>query len=229
MMKTVILSDCHIGSPESNYRCVEEFLHNLECDRLILAGDFWDLWDCSAKELRDRHESAVRELQRVAARGIQVDYVLGNHDAGYRKNQVVPLLTTFNECTFTTPGGRRVLVVHGHQYDWIMRKHYSWYRLVAVINKFLAVFGLSYKKWQSLSKHCGEAKYSEVVRDMHSTAMADCRKRCDVLVMGHTHTPMHTTVDGLEFVNAGDWKYHNTYAVVIGDEITLETFRSVKT
>lgn len=227
-MKTIILSDCHIGSPESNYRDVNRFLKDLDCSHLILAGDTWDLWDMSAGDIRDRHDDTVRLLKRLMDGGTKITTILGNHDEDYNDD---PILgdEAVDSVELVLPNGKIYAVIHGQDFDPIYKK-YNWlHRLLWCTNRFIKkLTGISLK---SFMRSCTELReiddqeYSGLVNDIHKHARKYYSNRgYDGLIMGHTHAPDHREGVKIDFWNSGDWKWSNTYVTIDGNDVKIDKF-----
>jgi UDP-2,3-diacylglucosamine pyrophosphatase LpxH len=229
MGKTVVISDCHIGSLESNYRSVNKFLHGLECDRLILAGDFWDLWDSTPDMLRERYGDTVLLLGRLVSNGTRVDMMIGNHELGYLDNPIMPLdnLPIIETCEVETSTGRRIAIAHGHDFDPLYSKLYVLSRSLAWANRMSRrVLGISYKTFKSDRVDMSGKQAFLLAQKTHKNATeAYVGHGYDGLVMGHSHSPCHVRTDRFEFVNAGDWKYHDTYVEIEDDDVRLLQFK----
>jgi UDP-2,3-diacylglucosamine pyrophosphatase LpxH len=227
-MRVVILSDCHVGSPEANIGALNKFLSCVQCDKLVLAGDFFDLWDMSAGDIRDRHAKTIGLVKKIIERGVLVEYLLGNHDDDYLDHPVMgPELPVVKAVEFYTHSGKKVRVVHGDKYDHVYQRHRLLYKMLAWANKVskkvlgLSFEDLSHKTCTSLPR----GEYDEAVRKIHEAARKKS-KGFDILVMGHTHSPIHSKAAGElpEFLNAGDWKVNDTYVLVDGDSVSLEHY-----
>jgi UDP-2,3-diacylglucosamine pyrophosphatase LpxH len=228
MTKIIVLSDCHIGSPECNLTAVNSFLEQLSCDRLILAGDFWDLWDMSGYDMRREFKHTIDLLTTIAGRGTKIEYVLGNHDDEYLESKVMStdIVPVVKSAEIVLPSGRRIAIAHGHRFDSLYRKFEYVYLALAFINKIGGKYlGLNYKKYRtSVTSEKDDNKRLACVNEIHQKAIEKYKKEgYDGLIIGHTHAPVHLK-DKFEFVNAGDWKYHNTYVEIMGEEIHLKKF-----
>jgi UDP-2,3-diacylglucosamine pyrophosphatase LpxH len=232
-MRTVILTDGHVGSKESNYRDVKKFLYSLECDELVLGGDFWDLWDMSAKRLRSRHGDVITMLERVRSRGAKITYVVGNHDEDYPKTPVMAddrIIVVIG--SYSLPGhARRITLIHGHEFDPVYQDYYWVSRMLAWVNKMsVSTIGVGSKTFmrRTCTDRIDEDDFPDIIRCIHQSAMRAYDGKCDCLIMGHTHSPIHLSNEsGMEFVNSGDWKWSNTWVDVVDGVVTLNEFRCV--
>ena len=43
-VKTIFISDCHLGSSFCNHQKLVDFISNVECEKLYIVGDFIDGW-----------------------------------------------------------------------------------------------------------------------------------------------------------------------------------------
>jgi UDP-2,3-diacylglucosamine pyrophosphatase LpxH len=232
-VRTVILSDCHIGSPEADRSAIKRFLAHLVCDRLILLGDFWDLWDMSAKEIRKQNGDIVEIIERVKGRGTKIIYVLGNHDDTYWDDpifskDVVDVVPSISICC----GFRNISFIHGHEFDHCYQNARWFTKLAAWVNrqsrKFIGISAKSFMRRPTCTDLRGTPDFEPVTNAVHEAAMEDCwGKGFNALVMGHTHRPMHleNTIQGIEFMNAGDWKWSNTYAEIKDGRMSLHAFK----
>jgi predicted phosphodiesterase len=115
-LRTVWLSDVHLGSRECRVNLLLDFLRHTRCDVLYLVGDIVDLenlrksfyWPVS-------HTEVLRLLLKKSQEGTRIVYVPGNHDhdlhalAGARFGNV----EIASHAIHTTRQGRRLLVTHG--------------------------------------------------------------------------------------------------------------------
>lgn len=86
---TVIISDPHLGKKSAQVALLLEFLQNVKCKKLILNGDFVDGWKLESKEDWRFQELTRRVFDRInamAASGVEVVWVTGNHDENLRKH-----------------------------------------------------------------------------------------------------------------------------------------------
>ena len=120
-MKTLIVSDLHLGSRNSQALAFSRFLHS-RFDRLILNGDTVN--NLNLKKLRPEHWKVISELRKTAQER-ELILIRGNHD--YKKADDNPfgpqdVLATllgvpFHEEYQLDVGFRRYLVLHGDRFD----------------------------------------------------------------------------------------------------------------
>ena len=217
--RTVWISDVHLGTPGCNAELLVDFLSSIECETLYLVGDIIDTW-----RLRKgwywppRHNDVVRRILKMAKHGTHVVYVPGNHDEGLRDYAGLAFgdVTVTHEAIHETADGRRLLVIHGDQFDgvvlyakWLAFLGDSAYELLlksnALVNFFRRRFGLPY--W-SLAAHMKKrvknavqfiSKFEAVV------AHAAAERRVDGVVCGHIHSAEIRRFGDVTYYNDGDW------------------------
>ena len=81
-VRTVILSDVHLGTPDSKVEEVNHFLRHVRCAKLILNGDIIDGWQLRrGGSWTKAHTRFVRiVLKMLEKRDTEVVYLRGNHD-----------------------------------------------------------------------------------------------------------------------------------------------------
>jgi UDP-2,3-diacylglucosamine pyrophosphatase LpxH len=79
--KCIVVSDLHLGIPESNKSKFMEFLDDLgdDVERLILLGDVFDLWRRDPLGVMLDNTDVLEKLMSLEPR-IDVTFVVGNHD-----------------------------------------------------------------------------------------------------------------------------------------------------
>lgn len=121
--RAVFISDVHLGSRYCHATELAEFLGRLRCDRLYLVGDIVDLWWMAQRRAvwRAPQQRVVDALHALARAGTELIYIPGNHDRPARRlcGLVLPRMQIRRRSIHTTADGRRLLVVHGDDYDGI--------------------------------------------------------------------------------------------------------------
>jgi UDP-2,3-diacylglucosamine pyrophosphatase LpxH len=115
---------------------------------------------------------------------------------------------------------------HGDKYDGIVKMHWLGmlgsigYDLAIVIDRFLKRFN----KQTSLSKYLKDnvkAAISFMV-DFENEMVRQAKKRkCHTVVCGHIHNPDYKIIDGVDYLNCGDWVENCSYIVLENNKFTL--------
>lgn len=218
-VRTVILSDVHLGTPDSKVEEVNHFLRHTRCAKLILNGDIIDAWQLRrGGHWTKAHTRFVRiVLKKLEKKDTQVVYVRGNHDDILQS--FLPLdfagLQVVDEHVHEGPRGR-YLVLHGDVFDTVTKNFVflahlgDWgytllLRLNRLYNRWRAWRGREY--W-SLSKAI-KARVKEAVNHVskfedHIARLAS-ERGCVGVMCGHIHTPADKRIGGVHYLNSGDW------------------------
>ena len=218
--RTVWVSDFHLGTRGCRAQRLNEFLETVSCDTLYLVGDIIDAWALkNAWYWPASHTQVVKTLLKLhRERGTRIIYVPGNHDEVLRDYLPIDIagVEICNECVHETADGRKFLVIHGDAFDavctearWLAILGDYAYRGVIVGNSWFntARRRLGYPYW-SLSAYLKyQVKNAVAFIGRFEEALADEARRrgMDGVICGHIHTPSHTTIDGIEYCNDGDW------------------------
>jgi len=219
--RTVWISDVHLGTPGCKAERLADFLKHTPCDQLYLVGDIIDGWRLRSQFYwPQEHTNVIRRVLTRSKRGTRVTYVAGNHDeflrkfVGYRLE--IGNIRLVNEATHVTADGRRLLVIHGDQFDVITRYH-RWLALAgdAVYDATMAVsqrlnharkqFGLPYWSLAAFAKRHVKTAVN-IISDFESSVVRECKRRgFDGVICGHIHHAEIREVDGVTYHNCGDW------------------------
>jgi len=207
-MRTLILSDLHLGSKNSHTHQILDVLNREHCDRLILNGD--TINNLNLRKFKDRHWRVVDKLRELA-RSRELVLIRGNHDydhqarrnGGYGAHAVLPALlgVPMVEDYSLAVGARSYLVMHGDRFDPTL--NYSlvsdmagWcYEFSQKLNKKLAKWlKKKSKRWTGVLE-CVRARSVEHAR----------REGHEGMVTGHTHFAEDMHIEGIHYVNSGCW------------------------
>ena len=217
--RTVWISDTHLGTPGCKADYLLDFLKSIECETLYLVGDIVDGW-----RLRKgwywppRHNDIVRCILKQAKHGTRVVYVPGNHDEAFRDYTGLNFggIEIAPEVVHMTADGRRLLVLHGDEFDGVVL-YAKWlaflgdhaYTLLLKLNHLVNFarrqLGLPY--W-SLSKHI-KKRVKNAVQFVSSfeqaVAHAAHERGADGVVCGHIHCAEVRQLGEVTYYNDGDW------------------------
>lgn len=227
-VKTLFLSDVHLGSRHAQTTALLEFLSQIKetspPERLYIVGDFIDGWKLRRKWYwNDESNLIIRKILSLLRRGTEVFYVAGNHDEFLRDFIEEYRLLEFgsicvgNEFVHETVDGKQLLVVHGDQFDLVTR-YARWlsvlgdigYEFLLRMNRYVnAVRRIFSRRRWSLSKavKANVKRAVNFVSDFEKYLSNYAREKgCDGCVCGHIHTPeMCVRDDGFLYCNTGDW------------------------
>lgn len=225
----VVISDTHLGIKNGVSDLLCEFLRHIQCEKLILNGDIIDGWRLNHRPAQQFPEAQARVLDAVnckIARGTEVIYIPGNHDAELRKRRLFGKKVfgiRFEESLdLQDPAGRRLLVLHGDQLGptpgvayglpkWLNRAFYDhFYMTLTRISAKLDHFG-----HHLLKRHFGllsrtrrmVERFNRHEEQRENMALDYARRHgYDGIICGHFHVEQVSMAeDGLLYLNSGDW------------------------
>lgn len=218
-LKTIWLSDIHLGSKDCKAQFLLDFLNRNHCDTLYLVGDIIDLWAMKRHFLwPDSHQQVLDKLLEIARSGTRVIYIPGNHDDLANKLADHHLLNIeiISEHIHTTTMGKKLLIVHGDQFDPAVRCSKIYQQFGTISYSFL----LFLNRWSNLLRRWTNRPYWSLayylknrVRNARAAILAfeqaavdACKSRgLDGIVCGHIHQPELRQIDGIAYCNDGDW------------------------
>lgn len=217
--RTIWVSDIHLGTRGCNAEMLIDFLDSTDSETMYLVGDIIDGWRLKKRWYWPAgHNDVVWRLMKRAKRGTRIIYIPGNHDEMFRQFSGMTFggIEIRRKAVHVTADGRKLLVLHGDEFDAIMLAH-RWLaflgdaaydlmmRLNVVVNVVRTRLGLPY--W-SLSKHAKHkvknavefiSRFEEVVA--HEASL----RHVDGVVCGHIHTAEMRSIGEIEYYNDGDW------------------------
>lgn len=217
--RTIWISDVHLGTRGCQAEFLLDFLKYTECDTLYLVGDIVDGWRLKRSWYwAQSHNDVVQKILRKARKGTKVIYVPGNHDEALRTYLGVVLggIQVLPECLHETVDGRKLLIVHGDEFDGVV-KYAKWlallgdgaYTICLAANHWFnrARRRLGYPYWSLSAYLKNKVKNAvEYVSNFEEAVATEARKRgADGVVCGHIHKAEMRMIDGILYCNDGDW------------------------
>lgn len=217
--RTIWISDVHLGTRGCNAEMLIDFLDHVDSDTMYLVGDIIDGWRLKKKFYWPAaHNDVVGRLMKRARRGTRMVYIPGNHDEMFRQFAGLDFggIAIRRKAIHETADGRRLLVLHGDEFDaitlghrWLAHVGDAAYGALMALNRWVSAvrrrLGMPY--W-SLSKHA-KAKVKNAVNFISNfeevVAHAAGIRGVDGVVCGHIHTAEIREFDGLTYYNDGDW------------------------
>ncbi len=218
-VRTLFLSDLHLGTKGCQAEKLLEFLRDHDADVIYLVGDIVDGWMLrSGWYWPQAHNDVVQKLLRRARKGTRIIYVPGNHDEFLRDFYGTHFggIEVAENIIHVTADGRRFLVIHGDLFDVVIR-HARWLALLGNHAYDLAIWlntwfnavrrllGLPYwslSQWVKLKVKNAVNFIGEYERTLTAEAL---RHRVDGVICGHIHHAAIRQVGSFTYVNCGDW------------------------
>jgi UDP-2,3-diacylglucosamine pyrophosphatase LpxH len=218
-VRTIFLSDLHLGLKHAQADKVLEFLRHTECETLYLVGDIVDNWALKRSWFWTQpNNNVIQKILRLARKGTKVIYIPGNHDEQFRSfcGQNFGVVAVREEAIHKGADGRKYLVLHGDKFDgvvlnakWLAHLG-SWayntaMRINVVVNRIRRLFRMRY--W-SLSAYLKRRVKSavEFIGNYEEALVRDAREHdAQGVICGHIHTAEFRDIDGILYGNCGDW------------------------
>ena len=220
--RSIFISDVHLGTRDCKAEALNNFLKHNNCDTLYLVGDIIDAWKIQRNKWRwkQSHTNVVRRVLGHAKRGTRVVFIVGNHDEFLRP--LIPygigfgLIEIQNQTEHIGADGRHYLVTHGDLFDGITRLA-PWisflgdraYDIILSINSRFNWIrrrcGFGYFSLSKYLKHRVK-KAVDFIFQFEKNLAAYCKKRgFDGVICGHIHHAEIKVIDGVTYMNDGDW------------------------
>jgi UDP-2,3-diacylglucosamine pyrophosphatase LpxH len=217
--RTIILSDVHLGTPNSKAREVNHFLKHTRSEKLILNGDIIDGWQLRrGGRWNQQHTRFVRlVLKRLEKKETEVIYLRGNHDDILAR--FLPLefatLSIVEEHIHQGVHGR-YLVLHGDVFDSVIKNFVPLahlgdfgYKLLLRVNRLYnrirAWRGKEYFSLSKVIKAKVKSAVSYVSKYEEKIAGLARARGCTGVICGHIHTPEIRMIRDIHYLNSGDW------------------------
>ncbi|MBL8447906.1 MAG: UDP-2,3-diacylglucosamine diphosphatase [Zoogloeaceae bacterium] len=219
-VRAVFISDVHLGTPACQAERLLDFLRDHPSDYLYLVGDIIDFWAMSRSvHWAPAHNTVVQKILRRARGGCQVVFIPGNHDEALRAYTGLDFgdIRVAADWIHLTARGERYWLVHGDAYDQITRHH----RWVAVLGDVAYNALVRLNLWLSRARRflrrpgywslAGYAKskvkqaVSFIFDFEDAIAHATRQQGLDGVICGHIHWASDRMIDGVRYLNCGDW------------------------
>jgi UDP-2,3-diacylglucosamine pyrophosphatase LpxH len=217
--RALFISDVHLGTKGCQSELLLDFLRSVDADTIYLVGDIVDGWRLKRSWYwPQEHNDVVQKLLRKVRKRVQLVYIPGNHDEFLREYLGTHFggIEVVDYAIHEAADGSRYLVVHGDQFDVVVR-HARWLALLgdwayetalrvsAQLNRVRRRLGFRY--W-SLSQWA-KLKVKDAVNFIgdFEQALVKEAQRHDVkgVICGHIHHAADQDRNGIHYLNCGDW------------------------
>lgn len=236
------LSDVHLGfgSPDECRRREELFIATLDAltsraTALFIVGDLFDYWFEYRTVLPRQFFRTLAALDRVRAAGVQIEYLVGNHDFGHRDffERELGIALHWHDIERTI-AGKRFYIAHG---DGKVAGDWGYLILRALLRNRVS---RALYRWVhpdigiplASSTSSTSRAYTSERDDGTTDSLADfarrkiCEEGFDYVVMGHRHRPAlkHFASERHSgtYVNLGDWLSEPLVGIFDGERFALQ-------
>ncbi|MGV6807489.1 MAG: UDP-2,3-diacylglucosamine diphosphatase [bacterium] len=213
------ISDVHLGSRDCKDELLTDFLKSHDPEQIYLVGDIIDGWKMKSGIYWTKgYTKVLRRLLKLSKNGVPVYYITGNHDEFLRRfaNHRFDNIHLLNRKVHTTADNRRLLVLHGDQFDGVATAHQflrfigdHGYELLMKLNRvfnwFRQRYGYGYWSLAAYLKHHIKRARMHIQEYEHGAAYAARSQGFDGVVCGHIHHAADKMIDGVHYYNTGDW------------------------
>ncbi len=219
-VRSIFLSDIHLGTRGCQADSLLTFLREYEAEHLFLLGDIIDFWAMNRSiHWTPAQNTVVQKVLRRARHGEKVVLVPGNHDEALREFVGTSFgdIEVAAEYVHETADGKRLLLIHGDEFDQVTRHHrwvamlgdiayntlvrinawISWVRRTLHISGYWSLAGFAKRRVKSAVTY---------IFDFEDAVIHTVRERgLDGIVCGHIHSATIRTADDISYINCGDW------------------------
>jgi len=210
-----------LGTRFSQAEELLEFLKYTQSENLYLVGDVIDGWAIKRKiKWAQSHTDVIQKILRKARKGTNVYYVTGNHDDFLRSFLPLGLgdhIKVVDAVDYISLNQERYYITHGDFFDsvtmtkrWLAILGDMGYDLLLNINQLIGWFRkkMHYHSHWSLSKYVKDNVKSSIsfITDFeHILSEHAKRNNYDGIICGHIHKAEIRDIEGIKYLNCGDW------------------------
>ena len=220
-VRSIFLSDIHLGTPACQADALLDFLKAYDTEQLFLIGDIVDFWAIRRRGVywSTEQNTVVQKVLKRARHDVRVIFIPGNHDEALREHVGTSFgnIRVEREYLHTAADGRRYLLIHGDEFDQVTKYH-RWlailgdhaYDLLVRLNRWLSWLRrrLKVPGYWSLSGYAKRRVKTAVsfIFDFEDSVLRHVRERdVDGVICGHIHCAAIRDLDGITYINCGDW------------------------
>ena len=216
-----VISDLHLGTFGCHAKELNDYLKSISPKRLVLNGDVIDIWNFRKRYFPKSHLKVIRTLLKMAANGVKIDYLTGNHDEALRRFVGFDLGNIkLSNKLIIEQDDKKIWIFHGDVFDISIQqakfiaKLGGWgYDLLIWINRIINLYlEKRGKEKYSLSKKIKDSvkKAVKFITDFENVAAElAIEKGYDYVICGHIHQPQIRKVkkgrQSTVYMNSGDW------------------------
>jgi len=217
--RTLFISDVHLGTRSAQAPMLLDFLKYHDAETIYLVGDIVDFWRVKRGPVWPQsHNDVLQKLLRKARKGTRVVFIPGNHDEGLRDYCGMQFggIEIERQAEHITADGKRYVVMHGDEYDVVVR-YARWLAFLGdrgyefalwtnnPLNFIRRRLGLGYWSLSAYLKLRVKTAVNFIGEFEKNLADEARRREADGVICGHIHHAASRDIDGVHYVNTGDW------------------------
>ena len=217
--RTVFISDIHLGMRNAQASALLDFLRHADADTIYLVGDIVDFWKVRrGPHWPQSHNDVLQKLLRKSRKGTRIVFIPGNHDDCLRDYCGMSFggIEIRRDCLHEAANDRRYLVLHGDEFDVVVR-YARWlaflgdrgYDVALALNVPLnfarRLFGLGHWSLANFLKLKVKSAVNFIGEYEEALSFEARRRGADGLICGHIHHANDRDIDGIHYLNCGDW------------------------
>ena len=218
-VRALFISDVHLGTRTSQAGALLDFMKHVDADVIYLVGDIIDFWRVRRGPYWPQaHNDVLQKLMRRVRKGTRLVFVPGNHDECIRDYIGLQFggIEIHQDIVHTTAAGRRYVVMHGDEFDVVVRTA-KWlaflgdrgYELALWLNNPLnwvrRHLGLGYWSLSAYLKYRVKSAVAFIGAFEEAVATEAHRRNVDGVICGHIHHAADRSFSGVHYLNCGDW------------------------
>jgi UDP-2,3-diacylglucosamine pyrophosphatase LpxH len=217
--RTLFISDVHLGTKSAQADMLIDFLREHDAETIYLVGDIVDFWRIRrGAAWPQSHNDVLQKILRKVRKGTRVVFIPGNHDDGLRQYAGTRFggIEIELQAVHTTADGRRYLIIHGDEYDVVVR-YAKWlaflgdrgYEIALAtnipVNWVRRKVGLGYWSLSAYLKQRVKVAVSFIGEFEEALAGEAGRRDVQGVICGHIHHAQSRQIKNIHYVNCGDW------------------------
>ncbi|WP_200863402.1 UDP-2,3-diacylglucosamine diphosphatase [Lutibaculum baratangense] len=217
--RSLFISDIHLGTKGCQAELFLDFLRYHEAETVYLVGDIIDFWRLKRSWYWPQlHNDVVQKLLRKGRKGTRMVYIPGNHDELLRDYVAMNFggIEIERRAVHETATGEKILVLHGDDFDAVVR-YAKWlaflgdwaYAIALTTNTYFNLVRrrLGFPYWSLSAWLKLRVKNAVNFIGEFEQALAAEAERHEVsgIICGHIHHPAIRDMNGLTYMNCGDW------------------------
>jgi UDP-2,3-diacylglucosamine pyrophosphatase LpxH len=217
--RTLFISDVHLGTRTSQAEALLDFFRHNDADTIYLVGDIVDFWRVRrGAHWPQTHNDVLQKLLRRVRKGARIVFIPGNHDEGLRDFCGMQFggIEIVQNTVHKTAAGKRYVVMHGDEFDVVVRTA-KWLAFLGdrgyeaalwcntPLNWVRRHLGLGYWSLSAYLKQRVKQAVSFIGAFEDAVAAEARRNNADGIICGHIHHAADRMIQGVHYLNCGDW------------------------